>query len=153
MNNICISWYNVDVQKWSDAVEPFVDSVLTALGHTNWDMSVVFCDDPFIHSLNKNFRRIDAPTDILSFEQADEYYSEQGEKRLNAGDLIISLDSLKANAVLFAVSENEELKRLIIHGILHLSGMDHSDNSPEQAMLQLQERILGTYTGTIIYWG
>ena len=46
---------------------------------------------------------------------------------------------------------NEELKRLLIHGILHLSGMDHSDNDPQQEMLQLQEKILKEYNNTVIY--
>ena len=61
------------------------------------------------------------------------------------------LDSLKSNAETFHVSVNEELKRLLIHGTLHLSGMDHSDNSPQQEMLQLQEKILGEYESTIVY--
>ncbi len=151
MNNVSISWYDIDECIWSGTVEPFIQSVLQVRGHTNWDVAVVFCTDTFIHELNKKYRGIDAPTDILSFEQADEYY-EGDERRFNAGDMIISLDSLKKNADTFTVPINEELKRLLIHGILHLSGMDHSDNSPDQPMLQLQEKILGTYTDTVIYW-
>jgi len=59
-----------------------------------------------------------------------------------AGDIVISIDTLFRNADEFNVAVDEELKRLLIHGILHLSGMDHSDNSPEQEMLKLQESIL-----------
>ncbi len=151
MNNVSISWYDVDECPWGETVEPFVQSVLQKREYHNWDVAVVFCTDAFMQTLNKHYRQIDAPTDILSFEQADEYY-EGTEVRFNAGDMIISLDSLKQNAQTFCVSVNEELKRLLIHGVLHLGGMDHSDNNPEQPMLQLQEQILGSYHDTVIYW-
>ena len=72
----------------------------------------------------------------------ESYVDEDGEARYVAGDIVISVDTLKKNANYFSVSENEELKRLIIHSILHLSGMDHSDNSKDQPMLVLQEDIL-----------
>jgi len=52
------------------------------------------------------------------------------------------VDTLFKNAEEFSVSPDEELKRLLVHGILHLAGYDHSDNSPEQEMLKLQESIL-----------
>ena len=151
VNSIAVSWQDIPEAKWAAAVEPFLHAVLTQLGHTDWDVSVVFCRDVFIRELNKTYRHIDAPTDVLSFEQGDQYEDEAGNLRFNAGDIVISLDSLRLNAETFNVPVNEELKRLLIHGILHLSGMDHSDNNPQQEMLQLQEKILGTHSSTIIY--
>ena len=135
MNTIAITWQDVPEPKWSVQILPFLEAVLTQLEHTNWDLSVVFCRDAFIHELNKTYRHIDLPTDV----------------RFNAGDIVISLDSLRSNAETFNVTMNEELKRLLIHGILHLSGMDHSDNDPQQEMLQLQEKILKEYSSTVIY--
>jgi metalloprotein, YbeY family len=120
----------------------FVSDVLKYLKKENWDVSLHFCFDPFIKELNKTYRNIDSPTDVLSFEMGNEYVDESGVPRYVAGDIVISIDSLKKNAINFFVSENEELKRLIIHSILHLSGMDHSDNSKDQPMLVLQEDIL-----------
>lgn len=58
------------------------------------------------------------------------------------GDMVISLDSLKRNADYFSVSEDEELYRLLIHGVLHLLGEDHATNDPSEPMLQRQERLL-----------
>jgi rRNA maturation RNase YbeY len=58
------------------------------------------------------------------------------------GDIVISLETLKTNAAYFHVDEDEELRRLIIHGILHLAGFDHPTNNPEEPMLVLQEKIL-----------
>lgn len=132
-------------------VENFISEVLNDLSLKNWDISLLFCDDAFIHKLNKQYRDIDSPTDVLSFEQGDEYFDEDGETRFMAGDIVISLDSLRFNAEEFNVEINEELKRLIVHGILHLNGMDHSDNSPEQEMLKFQEELLMQYQNIEIY--
>ena len=132
-------------------VENFISEVLNDLNLKNWDISLLFCDDAFIQNLNKQYRDIDSPTDVLSFEQGDEYFDETGETRFMAGDIVISLDSLRFNAEEFNVEINEELKRLIVHGILHLNGMDHSDNSPEQEMLKFQEELLMQYKNMEIY--
>ena len=132
-------------------VENFISEVLNELNLKNWDISLLFCDDAFIQNLNKQYRDIDSPTDVLSFEQGDEYFDDAGETRFMAGDIVISLDSLHFNAEEFNVEINEELKRLIVHGILHLNGMDHSDNSPEQEMLKFQEELLMQYKNMKIY--
>lgn len=132
-------------------VENFISEVLNELNLKNWDISLLFCDDAFIKNLNKQYRDIDSPTDVLSFEQGDEYFDDAGETRFMAGDIVISLDSLYFNAEEFNVEINEELKRLIVHGILHLNGMDHSDNSPEQEMLKFQEELLMQYKNMEIY--
>lgn len=132
-------------------VENFISEVLNELNLKNWDISLLFCDDAFIQNLNKQYRDIDSPTDVLSFEQGDEYFDDAGETRFMAGDIVISLDSLRFNAEKFNVEINEELKRLIVHGILHLNGMDHSDNSPEQEMLKFQEELLMQYKNMEIY--
>ena len=132
-------------------VENFISEVLNELNLKNWDISLLFCDDAFIQNLNKQYRDIDSPRGVLSFEQGDEYFDDAGETRFMAGDIVISLDSLRFNAEEFNVDINEELKRLIVHGILHLNGMDHSDNSPEQEMLKFQEELLMQYKNMEIY--
>ena len=81
-------------------------------------------------------------SDVLSFNSGSIYQDEDELEWFSAGDIVISVDTLAKNAVEFDVSQDQELKRLLIHGVLHLSGMDHSDNSPEQPMLQLQEILL-----------
>ncbi|PIE97914.1 MAG: rRNA maturation RNase YbeY [Treponema sp.] len=126
-------------------IERFLDKVLFDLNYENWELSVVFCNDEFIRNLNKQYRNIDAPTDVLSFEQGDRYIDENDEVIFIAGDIVISFESLYFNVKEFSVNLNEELKRLLIHGVLHLGGMDHEDNSPDQEMLQKQENLLLTY--------
>jgi probable rRNA maturation factor len=79
---------------------------------------------------------------VLSFEQGDSYRDADGEDRFLAGDIVISLPALARNADDFGITRDEELRRLITHGILHLSGMDHEDNEASRPMLVLQEEIL-----------
>ncbi len=136
---------------WLELVEPFMSKVLTRLDIDNWELSVLFCADPFIADLNKKYREIDGPTDVLSFEQGDEYIDDEDVTWFNAGDIVISLDMLAKNAADFSVDQNDELKRLLVHGILHLDGMDHEDNSPEQDMLQFQEHLLNGFADDIVF--
>ncbi len=142
---------------WISEVEPFVQSVLEDLGIINWELSIMFCNDAFIADLNKQYRSIDGATDVLSFEQGDEYTDDEGRTWYVAGDIIISIDMLAYNASEYGVSRDEELKRLLIHGILHLDGYDHQEEHIERGkavqgeMLVLQENLLACYmTDTII---
>jgi probable rRNA maturation factor len=101
--------------------------------------------------VNKEYRDIDGPTDVLSFEQGDEYLDDDGKRWFMAGDILISLDTLVSNAREFGVSADEELKRLIIHGVLHLDGMDHETNDSGEPMLIRQEEILRRFSSVRVY--
>ncbi len=133
--------------EWFNKILAYEQTVLEKLGYDNEEISILFCDDEFIHQLNKEYRDIDSPTDVLSFENGMEYTDDEG-TWYSAGDIIISLDTLPKNADYFGVSPNEELKRLLIHGTLHLNGMDHGEAhvepgvEPEDVMLKLQEKVL-----------
>ena len=112
-------------------------------------MSILFCNDDFIQELNRTYRNIDAPTDVLSFENGETYTGEEGSTWRSMGDIIISLETVPKNAEYFGVPEDEELKRLLIHGTLHINGFDHGEEhiekgvQPTGEMLTLQEKILG----------
>lgn len=127
---------------FAEAAEEYAHAVLGKLGITNWDLSLLFCDDAFIRTLNRDYRDKDEATDVLSFGQGDAYRNEDGEERILAGDIVISFQALERNVADFSVPRGEELRRLVLHGILHLSGMDHADNEPSQPMLVLQETML-----------
>ena len=132
---------------WFNKVEPFIQTVLQKLNYDNEEISVLFCSDEFIKELNSQYRNIDSATDVLSFENGEEYEDEEGLWK-NVGDVAISLETLPKNAEYFEVDTNTELKRLIIHGILHLNGMDHGEEHiekgvvPTDEMLILQENLL-----------
>ena len=149
MNRVLISMQDgLEEPAWFGNIEEYELKVLERLGYDGQELSILFCDDPFIKELNKNYRDMDNPTDILSFENGEEYEDEDGSHWISAGDILISLDTLPKNAAYFSVTENEELKRLLIHGTLHLNGMDHGEEHVEPGvetsdpMLKLQEEVL-----------
>ena len=142
MNRVEISVEGIGTPLWLDRVRDFVLAVLGHLDKDGWDLSVLICDDAFIRGLNRQYRDMDEATDVLSFEQGDPYRDADGEERLLAGDIVISLDALARSAEDFGVTRDEELRRLIVHGLLHLSGMDHEDSDPSRPMLALQERLI-----------
>ncbi|MBQ1629482.1 MAG: rRNA maturation RNase YbeY [Treponema sp.] len=137
----------IEEPSWLPNVEPFVNHALSRLGYDKEELSILFCNDPFIQDLNKTYRGINNPTDVLSFENGDEYEDEEG-SWICAGDIIISVETLPKNAEYFDVDVNSELKRLLVHGLLHLNGMDHGEEHIEKGvvpageMLVLQEKVL-----------
>ena len=138
MNRVFFSAEEVPLPPWSKAADSFAKSVMKRLGLKNWELSVLFCNNRYIKTLNAQYRNKDESTDILSFPIGE--MSPSG--TYLAGDLVISLDALKENARFFKVSEDEELRRLLVHGILHLSGKDHRTNKAKEPMLETQEGLL-----------
>lgn len=141
--------------EWLGKIEPFMQKIMEKTGYDQEEISVMFCTDGFIQELNRNYRKIDAPTDVLSFENGEEYSDEEG-KWFSAGDIVISLDTLPENAEYFEVDKNAELKRLLVHGLLHLNGMDHGEEhiekgvAPSCEMLVLQEKVLSELADEIL---
>lgn len=142
----------IDEPLWFSGVEPFLQKVMQKLCYDCEEISVLFCGDNFIARMNGEYRHVEGATDVLSFENNAEYI-EDGVKWKCVGDILISVDSLEKNAVSFGVSQDEELKRLLVHGILHLNGFDHGDEhiemgkTPDCEMLVLQEKILAELMG------
>jgi probable rRNA maturation factor len=138
MNKVLFNAEKSELPSWTPAAANYVKLVLETLGRKNWELSVFFCGNGLIRSLNAQYRDKDEPTDILSFPLGER---NRGGCFL-AGDIVISLDALEENAAFFRVSADEELRRLLVHGILHLSGYDHDTNKAEEPMLEMQEKIL-----------
>ncbi|MDR2659304.1 MAG: rRNA maturation RNase YbeY [Spirochaetaceae bacterium] len=141
MNRVDISVEGIETPEWAGAAETFTVMVCDALRCKNWDVSVLFCADDFIQELNRRFRNKDEPTDVLSFPLGEKII-EDGVERYASGDIAISLETLRANCKTFDIAEDEELRRLLIHGLLHLKGFNHATNEPDEEMLLLQERLL-----------
>ncbi|MDR2210748.1 MAG: rRNA maturation RNase YbeY [Spirochaetaceae bacterium] len=140
MNRVEIT-FEGEIQPWQKKAKVFIKRILHRLGKRNWDLSVLFCGSPRIRSLNAQYRDRDESTDILSF-----FLGETSGNRFLPGDIVISLEMVKENAEYFAVSPDEELRRLLIHGILHLGGMDHGGSDPGEPMLVLQEKLLEEFS-------
>ena len=147
MNRVLISSQNIPVPKWGKCLGGFTRKVLVLLVRDKWDVSILLCDDETIKQLNSKYRGKSEATDVLTFVMGT--IDNNGGRRL-AGDIVISLDTLRENSGRFNISEDEELRRLLIHGILHLDGMDHKTNGETEPMLQLQEKILTNLKGESI---
>lgn len=155
-NRIYVSTYDgIKEPDWLENAEHFVAKAAEELGFSGQEISILFCGDSYIQELNKLYRNIDAPTDVLSFENDEEYEDEEGSWKC-VGDIVISLDTLPVNAEYFNEDKNAELKRLLVHGLLHLNGMDHGEEhiqkgvAPVCQMLVLQETILEKLKDEII---
>lgn len=111
-------------------------------------VSVSIVDNHYIHKINKKYRQIDRPTDVISFAFLD---SENNYDKILfspgpvvLGDIYISLDKAKEQAEEYGHSLHRELSFLFVHGLLHLLGYDHMTKEEEKVMFQLQEEILST---------
>ena len=142
MNRVNFSVEEVPPPAWEKKAKNFILKVLAFLKKEKWDLSVLFCGNSRIKQLNRHYREKDEPTDVLSF-----MLGETAHGRYLPGDIVISLEALEENAGYFGVTPDEELRRLLVHGILHLCGMDHKTIEDDEPMLQLQEKILAELAG------
>jgi probable rRNA maturation factor len=106
---------------------------------TNIQISLILTTDQELKGLNAAYRKINAPTDVLSF-LADEIDPESGKRYL--GDIVISLDQVKKQSEELGDSEKNILILLTIHGLLHLLGYDHDTNLEKDKMWKEQSRYL-----------
>jgi len=110
------------------------------------EVSVHLASSEAIRQLNREFRGKDYPTDILTFPQyetLDEIKEDaQSSLPVHLGDMIISVKEVEENCREFSVSFEEELPRLIIHGMLHMIGEVHHSYDKQEPMLSVQEELL-----------
>ena len=120
--------FNYETQyelKGEAKISNWISSVINSENHKEGQINYVFCDDAYLHKLNLEFLKHDTLTDIISFD-----YSLG--KILN-GDIYISIERAEDNAKDFGVSFQEEIHRLIVHGILHYCGF--KDKAEDDAKL------------------
>ena len=157
MNKAFVCAESIPMPDWAGPLKSYALKALERLGKDKWDLSIALCDDGAIAALNSAYRGKAEATDVLSFSLGEgEAFPEKiisGRSRRLPGDIVISLDSMRENARRFKISEDEELRRLVIHGILHLDGMDHATNNDTEPMLRLQEQILTDLTESHIIGG
>ena len=122
------------VTEWANAVAAEVNL-------NDFEVSIFFCSDEQIRTLNRDYRSLDEVTDVLSFSQSEgEDVGFPIGKRRQLGDIVISLSQTLRQAAEDNHDPIAEEKMLILHGILHLLGYDHVTDNGE--MMQLQEEII-----------
>lgn len=103
--------------------------------------NVIIVDNKYIHELNREYRGIDRPTDVITFALEDSKDIEYDNFRL-LGDIYISLDKAHSQADEYGHSFEREICFLAVHGFLHLLGYDHMEKDEEKIMFERQELIL-----------
>ena len=109
------------------------------------EVSVLFTDNATIHSLNRDYRGKDMPTDVLSFalNEGDEPTIIDGPPENLLGDIIISLEKAAEQAAEYGHSQEREVAFLTLHGLLHLLGYDHETEDDRAEMRKEEEAVLG----------
>ena len=109
-------------------------------------VSVTFVDNDFIHKMNREYRNVDHPTDVISFAFLDDEKDKEkilrGKGSVCLGDIYISVDKAKEQAKEYGHPLERELSFLFVHGLLHLLGYDHMNKEDEEVMFKLQDEIL-----------
>lgn len=119
------------------AVLADAERLLGLLGLEDAELSVLLCDDARIHALNRGWRGVDAPTDVLSFPQDA---LPGGERVL--GDVVVSVDTASRQAASEGHALRAELRILLVHGLCHLLGHDHHEEAETRAMRAEEQRLL-----------
>lgn len=121
-----------------------LDYSLNYLKLDNVVFNIIIVDNETIHSINKEYRGVDRPTDVISFALEDDTSFVSTEYRI-LGDIYISIDKAKEQAESYGHSLKREISFLTVHGLLHLLGYDHMTEEEEKEMFGLQELILDGY--------
>jgi len=118
----------------NNKVTNWIRLVAKEYGKRTGEITYLFCNDEKILAVNQQFLGHDYYTDIITFD-----YSEDD---CLSGDIFVSIDTVRSNAELYRVSFQEELHRVVIHGILHLCGIKDESEKEEKAMREAENRAL-----------
>lgn len=123
----------------------FDNSCLKNEDYSSVVVNLILCDDEKIHEINRDYRKVDRPTDVISFAMfADSEPSERFifDGEINLGDIFLSLETTKRQAAGNGSDFNHEFFYLVSHSLLHLLGFDHQDNMSYDFMVNMQNKSL-----------
>lgn len=131
MLNITYNAIGIDLPQFSnEAVSRWIEAVARTFDKSVGALAYIFCNDEKILEVNREFLQHDYYTDIITFDYSS--------RRRIAGDMFISLDTVRSNAAQYGKAYDDELHRVIIHGILHLCGIN--DKGPgEREIMEANE--------------
>ncbi|MDD5960746.1 MAG: rRNA maturation RNase YbeY [Bacteroidales bacterium] len=115
-------------------IKQWIKQVIEAKGKKTGNITYIFCNDEYLLEVNKQYLQHDYYTDVITFDYV--------ENDLISGDIFISTDRVRENALAFGSSETEELHRVIIHGALHLLGLKDKSEKEASQMRQAENEAL-----------
>ncbi|MDM8335487.1 rRNA maturation RNase YbeY [Wolbachia pipientis] len=136
---------NILDERWyciTEDPEAFVLNIINAslnelkIDHYKLSISVALADDNLLHQLNLKFRKMNRPTNVLSFQ------CEQLSNECDLGDIAISIDTIQKESIEYHVPIPAHVAHMLVHGLLHLLGYDHQKGDEEIIMKNLERKIL-----------
>lgn len=116
-------------------IKEWIKSTIEAEGYTLQTLNYIFCSDQYLLQINQQYLDHDTYTDIITFDNSDE-------ENVISGDIFISIDRIRENAVKFNSGEVHELHRVIIHGALHLLGYQDKKSESKKKMTEKEDQYL-----------
>lgn len=142
-----ITFHNEEIKftlKNKTRLKTWITFVITKRKRKPGDISFIFCSDEFLLSMNRQYLDHDTYTDIITFDYSKEPSSGSGQaKQLPiSGEIYISIDRVRENAEKFSKTFEDELHRVIIHGVLHLLGYGDKSKAAKEEMRKQEDLCL-----------
>lgn len=137
---------NEEFDRYEEIYQTLMEKTFKKLNiKKDYEVDVNLIDNERIHEINREYRHVDRPTDVISFAFLDHVDGEvtiKGDIPTLLGEIFISVDKAKEQANAYGHSLLREMSFLFVHGLLHLLGYDHMTKEEETVMFSLQEEIL-----------
>lgn len=144
MLNIVNKSKNTDLEPYFNDINLYYKKTLKTLKlKDNYDLSLIICGPRTIKKINKQYRSVDAVTDVISFASLDDDNNFFFEENIELGDIFINYERVFSQAKEYSHSIKREFIFLFVHGLLHLFGYDHMNLKDEKKMFGLQKKIVG----------
>lgn len=135
MSGTPIWFFNEDVQfalKQKRLIRNWIKNTIISEGHQLQELNYIFCSDAFLLSMNMEYLKHDTLTDIITFDNSESALK-------ISGDIFISIERVRENALKYQVAERDELHRVMIHGALHLLGYQDKRKADKSIMTQKED--------------
>lgn len=122
-------------------ISKWLRAVAAEKGYDLGELNYIFCSDAYLLAINKQFLDHDYETDIITFDNSEDFFQETGRRGVSA-DIYISVDTVRINGKAYGEGFTREMHRVIVHGLLHLIGYDDCDAWHQQRMRAAENRAL-----------
>ena len=133
------------VLKGKRRISAWLKEIAAENGYNIGDINYIFCSDGYLLDVNRKFLGHDYYTDIITFDNSEDYMLEKGRPGVSA-DIYISVDTVRANGEEYGEGFERELLRVIVHGLLHLTGYDDVTPYKQKRMRAAENRALKKYS-------
>lgn len=139
MTHVVLIHIDPEHKKFESTLYSVAQETLNAAHAPPGEVSIVLSNQQHVRELNKDYRNIDRPTDVLAFQGE---IQDPGTGLADLGDVIIAFEIAETQAAVAGHAVEAELALLVVHGILHLLGFDHSTSEEKSEMWRIQSKIL-----------